>query len=210
MSRPLTCSLVRVARPMRCPWHVVPNLSLIFYISFGHSDGVSFPVMTRIKVEVKCQNISRCGWKTYMEVLDKVWKTLETVNGQANIGYYGFSELMNVLTRAEILVRMKDNEPEGNREAVKLEKEGWKLLHKPAHHRGVVSSEAGCVRAFCSGQLSLNPFLVAFQIPAFPATIWECLPNPYSRGKTVSICRHFAWVLDPMWASVGSFIQCYS
>ena len=29
---PLPCSLVCVAKPMQCPWHWVPNLSLVFII----------------------------------------------------------------------------------------------------------------------------------------------------------------------------------
>ena len=50
-----------------------------------------------------------------MKVVYKVGKTLETVNSQANIGYYGFSELMDMVTRAEVLVSMKDVEPERDR-----------------------------------------------------------------------------------------------
>ena len=51
-----------------------------------------------------------------------------------------FSDLINILTRAEVLVKIKDIEPDGDREAENLEKKGWWLLHKPAHHRKAVSS----------------------------------------------------------------------
>ena len=83
-----------------------------------------------------------------------------------------FSDLINILTRAEVLVNTKDIELDGDREAENLEKKGWWLLHKPAHHRKAVFSEACRVRTFCSSHISLQPApLEAFQIPAFPATV---------------------------------------
>lgn len=76
---------------------------------------------------------------------------------------------------------MKNNEPEGDGEAVKLEKIGSFLINLPTTDkqspRRLLSGP--CVRAMCSSQLSLNPSPpAAFQIPAFSTTVGECLPNP--------------------------------
>lgn len=42
---------------------------------------------------------------------------------------------MHKLTRAEVLVKLKDNEPEGDSGPEKLGKKGWKLNCKLAHYR---------------------------------------------------------------------------
>ena len=95
-----------------------------------------------------------------------------------------FSDLINILTRAEVLVKIKDIEPDGDREAENLEKKGWWLLHKPAHHRKAVFSEACRVRVFCSSQISLQPHpLKLFKFQLFqPQSESICL-TPIQRVK---------------------------